>query len=89
VDNSTTGTSFPISGTNTATTYFANGVSKQTEKYVLSAPSASGVIAYTGSGKCVGGTGVHKKEKCTYTFTGTYNTKTTLDKAKITGTDTR
>jgi hypothetical protein len=37
----------------------------------------------------VGGTGVHKKEKCTYTFKGTYNTKTTVANVKVTGTDTR
>jgi hypothetical protein len=89
VDNSTPGTSFPVSGTNTGTIYFANGVSKRTEKFVLNAPNASGIIAYTGSGKCVGGTGVHKKEKCAYSFKGVFNTKTGIDKAKETGTDTR
>jgi hypothetical protein len=88
-DLSTTGTTFPISGTGTGTTYCANGVSKTKDKFVLNAPNASGIITYTGSGKCVGGTGVHKKEKCTYTFTGTYDPKTTLDKGKATGTDTR
>ncbi len=87
--DSNTGTSFPISGTAAATTYCANGVSKSKEKYVLNAPNASGIIAYTGSGKCVGGTGVHKKEKCTFTFKGTFNTKTNIDSAKFTGTDTR
>jgi hypothetical protein len=85
----TTGTSFPIPGTYTGTTYCANGVSKSKAKYVLNAPDANGIIAYTGSGKCVGGTGVHKKEKCTFTFKGTFNTKTSVDTGKITGTDTR
>jgi hypothetical protein len=84
-----TGTSFPIHGTDPSTTYCANGVSLSNGKYVLNAPNASGIIAYTGSGKCVGGTGVHKKEKCTFTFKGTFNTKTSIDTAKFTGTDTR
>ena len=86
---STTGTSFPIHGTEPSTTYCANGVSKSRIKYVLNAPNASGIIAYTGSGKCVGGTGVHKKEKCTFTVKGTFNTKTSVDMGKFTGTDTR
>jgi hypothetical protein len=87
--DSNTGTSFPISGTATATTYCANGVSKSQDKYVLNAPNSSGVIAYSGSGKCVGGTGVHKQEQCTFTFKGTYDTKKNIDNAKFTGTDTR
>src|ERR1700719_2593377 len=61
---STTGTSFPISGTDTYTDYCSNGVLKGADKYVLNAPNASGIITYTGSGKCAGGTRVHKKEKC-------------------------
>jgi hypothetical protein len=88
-NDSEAGTSFPVNGTYTATTYCANGVSKSTAKYVLNAPNASGMIAYTGSGKCVGGTGVHKKEKCTFTFKGIFNTKTNIDTGKATGTDTR
>ena len=84
-----TGTTFPIHGTDTTTTYCANGVSKSTGKYVLNAPNAQGIITYTGSGKCVGGTGVHKNEKCTLTLTGSFNPKTGIDTAKATGTDTR
>lgn len=86
--DSEAGTSFPIHGTYTGTTYCANGVSKTSAKYVLQAPK-NGMIAYTGSGKCVGGTRVHKKEKCTFTFKGVFNEKTNNDSAKSTGTDTR
>jgi len=86
---SVTGTAFPLSGTDTATTYCANGVSKTKDKFKLSALNAQGISMITGSGKCVGGTGVHKNETCTYTFNGTYNTKTTVANLKITGTDTR
>jgi hypothetical protein len=88
-DGSVTGTAFPLSGTDTTTTYFANGVGKSKDKYKLGALNAKGISTITGSGKCVGGTGVHKKEKCTYTFTGTYNTKTTVANVKVTGTNTR
>jgi hypothetical protein len=84
-DDSTTG----LGGTGTYTTYSANGVGKGTDTYKFSVPNASGISAFTGSGKCAGGTGVHKKEKCTYTFTGTLNVKTNVGTYKITGTDTR
>jgi hypothetical protein len=86
---SVTGTAFPLSGTDTTTTYCANGVSKSKDKYKLSALNANGISTITGSGKCVSGTGVHKSERCTYTVKGTYNTKTTVADVKVTGTDTR
>jgi hypothetical protein len=86
---SVTGTTFPLSGTDTTTTYFANGVGKSKDQYKLSAVNAQGISTITGSGKCVSGTGVHKTEKCKYTFAGTYNPKTTVAHVKVTGTDTR
>jgi hypothetical protein len=77
-------------GTNTATRYTANGVGKFEEQFTLGAPDASGMIPYTGSGKCVqGGTGVHKGEKCKYTYTGTLNPATNVVAFNITGTTTR
>jgi hypothetical protein len=88
-DGSVTGTAFPLSGTDTTTTYFANGVGKSKDTYTLSALDANGISTITGSGKCVGGTRAHKKEKCLYTVTGTYNTKTSVANVKVTGTDTR
>lgn len=87
--DSNPGTSFPIRGTDAVTYYCANGVWKTKGKYVLNAPNSNGITAYTGSGKCVGGTRVHKNETCTFTFKGTYNFKTNIDSAKFTGTDTR
>jgi hypothetical protein len=71
--------------------YVANGVSKvfESPSYTPGAPDANGMIPYTGSGKCTGGTGVHKHEKCSYTFTGTLNPKTTVFSYTITGTKTR
>jgi hypothetical protein len=82
------GTAFPLSGSDTSTAYFANGVVKTKDTFKLAAPDAKGISAITGSGKCVGGTGIHKAEKCSYTFTGTYDTKTTVAKVKATGTVT-
>jgi len=87
-DGTLAGTAFPVSGKASFTGYFANGVEKTADTFKLGAPNASGISAITGSGKCAGGTGVHKSRKCAYTFTGTYNTKTTLTKVKITGTYT-
>ena len=77
-------------GTNTATRYDTNGVGKYEEEFTLGATDASGMIPYTGSGKCVpGGTGVHKGEKCKYTYTGTLNPDTNVVNFNITGTTTR
>ena len=48
------------------------------------------MIPVTGSGKCVqGGTGVHKGEKCNYTYAGTLNPNTNVVNLNITGTTTR
>jgi hypothetical protein len=86
---SATGTAFPLSGTATDTSYFRDGVSKTKITVTLGAPDASGIETLTGSGKCVGGTRVHKKEKCTFTFSGTANSKTNVFTVKVTGTDKR
>jgi hypothetical protein len=77
-------------GTNTATRYNDNGVGKFEEEFTLGATDASGMIPITGSGKCVqGGTGVHKGEKCKYTYTGTLNPNTNVINFNITGTTSR
>jgi hypothetical protein len=78
------------SGTDTASRYTANGVGKFEEEFTLGAPDANGMIPITGSGKCVqGGTGVHKGEKCNYTYTATLNPNTNVVSFNITGTTTR
>jgi len=77
-------------GTNTATRYDTNGVGKYEEEFTLGAADTSGMIPITGSGKCVqGGTGVHKGEKCKYTYTGALNPNTNVVNFNITGTTTR
>jgi hypothetical protein len=77
-------------GTNTATRYQANGVQKFRETFTLGAADANGLIPYQGSGECAGpGTGVHKHEKCNYSFTGTLNSATNVVNFDITGKTTR
>jgi hypothetical protein len=87
--NHISGTSFPLTGSDTSDSYSASGLTKTADKFKLAAPDANGISVVTGSGRCVGGTGIHKHETCSYTFRGTYNTKTTVTKVKATGTDTR
>jgi hypothetical protein len=77
-------------GTDTATRYQANGVQKFEETLTIGTADANGMIPYNGTGKCTGpGTGVHKNEKCSYTFTGTLNPATQVVDFNITGTTTR
>jgi hypothetical protein len=88
-EGSITATTPSISGASTLTDYFADGAQKLKETFTLGAPNVNSISTLTGSGKCVGGTGVHKTQKCTYTFTGTDNEKTTVYTFKVTGTYTR
>jgi hypothetical protein len=82
------GTAFPVRGSDTTTTYFANGVSTGKDTWTVGVPNAKGISVITGSGKCTGGTGYHKRVKCSYTLKGTYDTKTTITAVKLTGTKT-
>jgi hypothetical protein len=88
-DSTFAGTTLPANGKDTWTTYFANGVSKRKDTFTLSALNSSGISTVTGSGKCAGGTGVHRNEKCTYAFKGTFNSKTGISILNVKGTDTR
>jgi hypothetical protein len=80
---------FPVIGKSVTAVYFRDGVSNQRDSFRQKAPNANGISKFTGSGVCAGGTGIHRREKCSYTFTGTYNVKTNQNDLKITGTDTR
>jgi hypothetical protein len=88
-DGTLAGTTFPANGIDTVKTYFADGVRLTKDTFTLGPPHTDGLGTITGNGKCVGGTGVHQKETCTYTFAGTYDLATTVVKLKLTGTDTR
>jgi hypothetical protein len=75
--------------TGSGTQYWASGAAKFTETFTLGAPGADGTIPYTGTGECAGGTGVHKHEKCSFTFDGSLNPTTTVFNSNVTGTLTR
>lgn len=75
-------------GTSTAIGYFANGVRRSKETFTV-ATDATGMATLTGSGTCTGGTGFWKHAKCSYTLTGTTNTKTLVGTSKEVGTITR
>jgi hypothetical protein len=87
--NTVTGTTFPLPGTDTVDAYFTNGRQTTKDTYALGQPDANGIVAITGSGKCTSGTGVHKGEKCSYTFTGTLDSKTSIVHVTVNGTYTR
>ena len=76
-------------GTDTVTHYQANGVSRSTDTFTFATPDANGIVSFSGHGKCTGGTGVHKHEKCNYTLGGTQDTQTNVFTLQISGTDTR
>lgn len=82
------GNTYPIRGADKNTTYFTDGVSRSTDTWTLARPDATGISTLTGKGECTGGTGVYKTKKCTFTFSGTVNSKTGIFKSKVTGTFT-
>jgi hypothetical protein len=81
--------SYPVIGTSVTTVYFPDGVSKQHVSFKQDAPNSQGISKFTGSGRCTGGSRIHKRETCQYTFTGTYNIKTNQNDLTITGADSR
>ena len=64
-------------------------IQKSTDTFALAAPDANGISAITGSGKCTSGTGAYKTVKCSYTVTGTFDTKTTIVHVTAKGTYTK
>ncbi len=78
--------SFPIRGTDTVTAYYADGAARTGDRFTLGSPNPSGIAIITGTGKCTGGTGIHRHQRCAYKLTGTYNTKTMVSQVTATGT---
>jgi hypothetical protein len=74
-----------LSGTSSTIIYWRNGTSTTSETFTYTAPDANGNIHLTGSGKIVKGTGKHKGQKGTFTFTGTQNPQTTVTHVDVTG----
>ncbi len=56
------------------------------DKFKVGKPNAKGIVAITGTGHSLSGTGVYKHVKETYSFKGTYNTKTLQYKFTLSGT---
>jgi hypothetical protein len=76
----------PATGTFTAKTFFAKGVTTSTGTFAVAAPDANGISQVTGSGHCTGGNRRFKHLRCTFTLTGTFNTQTTVADVRLTGT---
>jgi hypothetical protein len=83
--------SINVSGTlltDSEITYYGNASAKSKGTFKIGTPDANGIASLTGSGHDISGTGKAKGLKSTYTYTGTYNTKTTRYKVKLSGTYT-
>jgi hypothetical protein len=83
------GTTYPVAGHDAVRTFYANGMQRTVNKFTLGVPHTDGVGAVTGTGKCAGGTGVHQKETCNYTITGTYDLDTGVTMLRYEGTFSR
>jgi hypothetical protein len=75
-------------GTDSEITYYGNASAKSKGTFKIGTPDPKGVARLTGSGRDTSGTGKTKGLRSTYKYTGTYNTKTTVFKVKLTGTYT-
>jgi hypothetical protein len=75
-------------GTDTEITYYGNATAKSKGTFKLGTPNASGIATLTGSGHDISGTGKAAGLKSTYTFTGTFDTKSGIFNVTLTGTYT-
>ncbi|MGZ4197914.1 MAG: hypothetical protein ACXVFQ_17125 [Solirubrobacteraceae bacterium] len=75
-------------GSDTEITYYGNATARSKGTFKLGTPDANGIATLTGSGHDVGGTGKAKGLTSTYTYSGTFNTKTGVFSVTLTGTYT-
>jgi hypothetical protein len=75
-----------LGGTDTETTYYGNASARSRGTFKLSTPNAQGISTLTGQGHDIGGTGRLRGFRSSYTYTGTYNTKTTVFTVTLRGT---
>jgi hypothetical protein len=75
-------------GTDTEITYYGNATATSKGTFTLGTPDANGISRLTGSGHDVSGTGNAAGLKSTYTYTGTFNTKTGVFNVTLAGTYT-
>jgi hypothetical protein len=72
-------------GTDVTTIYYRGATAVAHDTFTLSAPDADGIVTVTGTGKDVSGTGRFRHIRSTYTFTGTFDSKTMISHTKVTG----
>lgn len=72
-------------GTSTVVSYYRHGSTTGTADFKFGTPQ-NGVLPLTGSGRTTGGTGSDKGVHSTYTFKGTYDSKTSIVHVTVTGT---
>jgi hypothetical protein len=75
-----------LGGTDKEITYYGDASAVSNGSFKLSAPDAKGVSKLTGKGHDTSGTGKLAGFKSTYTYTGTFNTKTLVFTVVIKGT---
>ncbi len=75
-----------LAGTDTEIVYYGNASAKSHGSFKIGAPDATGVAKLTGQGQDTGGTGKLKGFRSKYTYTGTFNLKTLVFNATLTGT---
>ena len=75
-------------GSDTEISYYRNATTRSKGTFTLGTPDANGIATLTGSGEDVSGTGKAAGLKSTYTYTGTFNTKTGMFNVTLTGTYT-
>ncbi|MBV9816817.1 MAG: hypothetical protein JOZ07_00545 [Solirubrobacterales bacterium] len=83
------GTTYPVSAEGSMIAFFRDGARNTRDTFKLLAPGTDGIGSIAGNGTCVGGTGLHKFETCTYRIKGNYNVVTGVTFMTLTGTDTR
>jgi hypothetical protein len=83
------GSTYPVTGNDNMTLFYADGVQQLSDAFTLAAPHTDGVGAITGKGTCTTGNGTHQGETCTYTITGTYDLTTGVTMLRFAGTFTR
>lgn len=72
--------------TERAITYYAHGTGTAVGTTKIGPADAQGISTLTGSGHSIGGTGALAGVKFTFTVKGTFNTKTLVYHAHVTGT---
>jgi hypothetical protein len=73
-------------GTDKEITYYGNASATSKGTFTLGAPDANGILKVSGKGHDVSGTGKLKGFTSTYTYSGTFNTKTLVYTIVLKGT---